>query len=306
MRKFLLGFFVMAAAVLAGCATNDEAPIFGDVYGIVSDLKSGEPIRNAEVILSPGNRTTVSGSDGHFEFTALEAGQYKISVEANDYENNYRQVTVIPGSRVSCDIHLTPVQAEDIFKISPTNLNFGSTQTQMSVSFTNESTRATDWSLNLGNNSWLSATPTSGNIASGKTQSIVFSVDRSKMSEDKSAIVSISALGNTYTISVQCAAHKGETSYMEIEPLNLDFGSTSTEEIIRIKNTGVSAFDWVISGISNNCLSVSESSGTIQPSNGKVVTVNVDRSKVSKDISASFKVSDGIAEQTVNVTIKAE
>jgi hypothetical protein len=51
---------------------------------------------------------------------------------------------------------------------------------------------------------------------------------------------------------------------------------------------------------------VSESSGTIQPSNGKVVTVNVDRSKVSKDISASFKVSDGIAEQTVNVTIKAE
>ena len=289
------------------CSTTDETPIFGDVYGIVSDVRSGAPVSNAEVILSPGNRTTVSGSDGHFEFSKLEAGQYKISVEANDYVSNYRQVTVIPGQRVSCDIHLTQVQANNIFKITPSNLNFGSTQTQMSVTISNESTRSTSWNLDLGNNSaWLSATPTSGNIEAGKTQSIVFSVDRSKISEDKSAIVSLSALGNTYTIAVQCAAVQQETSYMTVEPVNLDFGKDSTEEIIRIKNTGVSAINWTISGIADNCLSVSETSGTIQPANAKVVAVNVDRSKVSKDITTSFKVSDGIADQVVNVTIKAK
>ncbi len=305
MKKILLGLLLCVGATLFSCTTTDETPIFGDVYGIVSDLRSGAPISNAEVIISPGNRTTVSGSDGHFEFTKLEAGQYKISVEANDYENNYRQVTIIPGNRISCDIHLKQVEASNIFKVTPTNLNFGSNQTQMSVTITNESTRATDWSLDLGNNTWLSATPTTGNIAAGKTQTIVFSVDRSKMTEDKAGIVSISALGNSYTISVQCAANHQETSYMTVEPTHIDFGTESSEEIIRIKNTGVTPIDWTISGINENCVSVSETSGTIQPSNGKVVTINIDRSKVSKDIETSFKVSDGIADQVVNLTIIA-
>lgn len=50
-----------------GCS-EDEVPTFGGVYGIVSDSETGSALRNAEVVLSPGNLSTVTGVDGHFEF----------------------------------------------------------------------------------------------------------------------------------------------------------------------------------------------------------------------------------------------
>lgn len=110
MKRLFLCVILFAATLIFGCV-EEEVPIFGDVYGTIKDSLTGEPIRNAEVILSPTNMSTISGSDGHFEFHSLEAKQYTISVASSGYESNSRQITIIPGQSISCDIMLKPQSA---------------------------------------------------------------------------------------------------------------------------------------------------------------------------------------------------
>ena len=291
----------IACVVLVGC-TSDEVSVYGDVYGTVIDSKSGTPVRNAEVILSPGNRTTVSGNDGHFEFVSLEAGQYKISVDADGYENNSRQVSIIPGQKVTCDIRLSKIVIDQTLKVTPTNLDFGTNQDELSVIITNEGDIETEWSVNLGNNNWLSVHPKAGRISAGKSQTIVFSVNRELVAEEKSAIVSIAAFGNSYPISVSCTPQKTQGELV-VEPTTLDFGEESSEKTITLKNVGDASLNWNISNLEAP-LSVSEQEGEIAVGGSKVIKVTLDRNKMSEDINTSFIVSDGIHDKQVVVVAK--
>lgn len=129
---------------------------------------------------------------------------------------------------------LEPEAEEADIQIEPSTLNFGTTQDELSVTLTNRGNAITEWALNLGENPWLSASPTSGNIAANKTQSIIFRVDRDKLSETKNIKVSLSAFGNSYIISVSCSP-KNTKSEMSISPTTLDFGATEQEKTINIK-----------------------------------------------------------------------
>ena len=44
------------------------------------DAHNGEPLDVAEVILSHSNRSTVTGSDGHYLFSNLQAGDYVLTI----------------------------------------------------------------------------------------------------------------------------------------------------------------------------------------------------------------------------------
>ena len=102
---------VFTGFITSGCS-DDEEDLMGNVYGIVTDVTTGEPVKNANVILSPGNISTVTGNDGHYEYKNLEAEQYKIQVMSDGYITNSRQITVTPGNTVSCDMALTQKKEE--------------------------------------------------------------------------------------------------------------------------------------------------------------------------------------------------
>ena len=304
MKQFFLCVFLFITSLFIGC-TEEEPNLFGDVYGIITNYQTGEPVRNASVVLSPSGASTISGNDGHFEFRSLEAGQYTINVSSDGYESNKRQVTVVPGQRISCDIHLVPKTVAEIFNVNPLTLNFGTTQTQLAVTVTNDSPRDTQWSLDLGQNTWLNASPISGQIGAGKTQTIVFSVNRTYLTKEISGMVTVSALGGSSAMTVNCSPSQQASSIMEILPLNIDFGDHSKEQTIRIKNNGSGMLNWTIFGIEEDAITVSDISGTIQqPNAAKVVVVKLDRSKIkNKDFVTSFIVSDGTTDQQVNINV---
>lgn len=300
MKKYLLYAVVAIVTLFIGCTSgDDEVDVFGNIYGTITDSKSGEPVRNAEVVLSPGNKTTVSGSNGHFEFKTLEAGQYKVGVEADGYEYNSRQVTVVPGQSVTCDFRLSAIVVEQVLKVTPTNLNFGTTQNELSVTITNEGTEETEWSVNLGNNNWLSANPKSGRIAAGKSQTIVFTVNRELVTEDKSVVVNIAAFGNTYPISISCTLKKNKGE-LAVEPASLDFGQVSSEKTITLKNVGDASLNWTISNVASP-LSVSEKAGELVAGGIKVINVRLDRTNMSDDINTSIIVSDGEHDKKISI-----
>ena len=300
MKRLLLFWAVVFAAMFSACTEDESSPV-GDVYGIVSDLKSGAPVRNAEVIISPGNASTVSGSDGHFEFKSLTPGQYKISVEANGYSSNSRQVTVVAGQRISCDIHLTPEADNDVISINPTSIDFGTNELQIAATVTNESDSETEWFLDLGDTPWLYAYPTTGRIGGGKTHSIVFTANRARMNEDKSSVVNISAFGNTHPLSLKCKQSVQLSSVMVVESLNVDFGEEATEQIIRIRNVSETDVNWTLYKVQSERLSMSSTHGIVAPGGSQIVTIRLDREGLDEVLATTFMISDGTVDQPVNV-----
>lgn len=299
-KKTVWGFFCCLALALLVACTEEQVETTGSIYGIVNDATNGEPVPMAHVSLNPGGKATNTGSDGRYEFLNMEPGLYTIQISKSGYVTNTKQITVVAGQQASGDMLLTSEQQEADIRIDPTSLNFGTTQDELVVTLTNQGNAATDWALELGENPWLSASLLSGNIAAGKTQSIIFSVDRDKLSETKNVKISLSAFGNSYTISVSCAPVNAK-SEMSVTPTELDFGAGETEKAITIKNTGNAILNWNVSGITEACLSVSAEEGSVEADGSKVIKVMLDRSKLTSDLNTSFIISDGIKEQTITV-----
>ena len=300
MKKTICLFF--SIALLCGfyqsCQPNVELP--GGIYGTVLDKESGEPIRNAEITLNPGGKTTVVGSNGTYEFVNLEAGMYTVNVQADGYDHNSKTANVVNGESTACDFHLTKTIINQDLEIAPTSLNFGTTQNQLSVTITNRGTEETAWSLDLGACKWLSANPVSGRIGAGKTQAIIFSVDRSLLQKDETTVVTLSAFGNSYPMNVSCAIVQNK-GVMNVSPTVLSFGEDTNEMSFTIKNLGNANLNWYTQRLSESCLSLSESNGTLSSGASKVIRVSLNRNLLDGDLSTSFIVSDGNTDQEILV-----
>lgn len=299
MKQTIYLFALLAALVVASC-TEEERDYTGSIQGIVTESGTTTPLSGVQVSVVNLGTSTTTGSDGQFRFNNVEAGSYQLQFKKTGYVTNTRSVNVLAGETANCDMQLEPEKKEAEIKIEPSTLNFGTTQTELSVTVTNQGNAATEWSLNLGDNAWLTASPLSGNIAAGKTQSIVFTVNRDQLSATQNVKVTLSAFGNSYTISVSCAP-KSAKSEMTVTPTSLDFGETEEEKDLTIKNTGNAVLTWNISGITDECISVSDTEGTVEPEGSKIVKVTLDRTKQTKDLNTSFIISDGIKEQTIAV-----
>lgn len=304
MKNLIYLSLLIIFAVASSC-TKEEEVYTGSIQGIVTVSGTNNPLSGVQVSIVNTGTSTTTGSDGQFMFTNLEAKSYRLQFTKDGYNTNTRSVTVIAGESANCDTQLTPESQDAEISISPSTLNFGTTQDQLTVTISNNGNAATEWSLDLANNNWLSASPMSGNIQSGKTQSIIFSVDRSLLSEPKSAKVNLSAFGNSYTISVSCAPRNAQ-SEMTVTPTTLNFGGTLSEQSLTIQNTGDATLTWNISGITESCIVPSATSGTVEAGGSKVVKVTLDRTALTTDINTSFVISDGIKEQIINVTASTD
>ena len=297
--KRIINFFILVSLFLASC-TEEERDYTGNIQGIVTESGTTNPISGVQVSVVDLGASTTTGSDGQFRFSDLEAQNYQLQFKKNGYITNTRNVNVLVGETAKCDMQLEKEKEEAEIEITPSTLNFGTAQTELSVTVTNHGNAATEWALDMGNNAWLTASPLSGNIAANKTQSIVFTVNRDKLSETKNVKVTLSAFGNSYTISVSCAPVNAK-SEMAITPTSIDFGDTDNEKNITIKNTGNAPLTWNISGITEESISVSETEGTVESEGSKVIKVKLDRTKLNNNLNTSFVISDGIKEQTVTV-----
>lgn len=297
----------MLLLIIAGACTSSEEDTTGSIYGKVTDNKNGEVLQGVTITLTPGGLSRTTGSDGTYEFLDLEAQQYQVQAQKAGYVTDTKSVNVLVGQAASGDMRLAPEKKDAEITITPSSLNFGTTQEEMSVTITNNGNTETEWTLELGSNSWLSANPKAGRISSNKTQSIVFSVNRDKLGESKSVVVNLSAFGNSFPISVSCSPKDDKKPEMSVSPTTLDFGDSAQEQTLEIKNTGDANLNWKIEGITSDCITVSESEGAVAPAGNKVVQVKLDRSKMTGDLNTSFIVSDGTKEEAITVkAVKAK
>ncbi len=200
MRK-LYSLIVLFTIVLLSSCAKDEVNPFGNIYGVVVNSNTSEPIQGARVTLTPTGKSTVTGNDGSYEFVDLEAGSYKVTVQADGYSSTVKNVTVVAGERAIGDVSLSA---------KPQNTKLGIDKDI--VLFTKSIKTATINIKNLGNSgnidwtitnvpSWLTVSPQQGSTGVGKETAVALSLN-SSFTGQGNCILIINAAGESVSVTI--------------------------------------------------------------------------------------------------------
>ena len=191
MKRILPLFLLLLIFVsIFNSCKPDPIEELGSIYGIVTDKATGEPVKNANVQLRPSGETTLTGTDGRYEFLDLKNGNYSIVVSKTEYTDLVDDyVITIDGSKAirrDVQIEKTP----GILKILDSNgneieeLDFGSMQDDNTRMFSifNNSTMSLEYEL-YKTASWIiKLSSESGTMSPGATKTIVITIDRKELS----------------------------------------------------------------------------------------------------------------------------
>ena len=195
----LLVCCVWAVFIVAGC-TKDEVDTTGTIYGIVNDADNGEPVSGVYIVLNPGGKTANTGSDGRFEFLAMEPGQYTIQISKNGYKTNTKRISVVAGEQTSGDMVLE--RGESRIKLSTNSLIFAKGETSKTFDIMNIGTSGSvSWSVAFSE-SWIKIAPVSGTTSQGKSSTVVVNIDREKITQDVTANLLVEADGESMPVAI--------------------------------------------------------------------------------------------------------
>lgn len=189
--KKLLSIFLSSSLVLLVLGFNSCENIkfhTASVHGLVTDQATGEPIKTAGVELVPTGLKTITGSDGRFEFTNLEAGNYSLRITKMGYEEyTSSQMELAEDNSLQRDIQITPIlpslKVVDNSRNDLLLLDFGSSDSNNSKSFNlfNDGEESISWSVNYTAPWITSLNKETGELKPGATQPLIVYIDRSKL-----------------------------------------------------------------------------------------------------------------------------
>lgn len=100
-----LAALLVLCYVMVGCGKETK---LGSIFGTVTDYVTGDPVSNANVRLNPGGETTLTGSDGSYQFNDVANGNYSLSLSKNGYvdlDDDY-VIEIENGNSVHRDLRL--------------------------------------------------------------------------------------------------------------------------------------------------------------------------------------------------------
>ena len=153
--NLILGvFFAFAVCMMTSC---EKEKAVGKIQGLVTNANTNEPIQGVNISLSPMGASAVTGSDGRYEFTNLEAGNYTVQGVKNGFESNTKNITITAGNVSSGDMQLRPVV--NGFRLNVEYLDFSTNFSQLQFKIINASaTLPLSWEI-MESMNWMTVTP---------------------------------------------------------------------------------------------------------------------------------------------------
>ena len=210
MKTKVTGLIAVAIVALASLVwyscTEKEEDFKGTIYGTVTDYATGQPVGNVSVKLRPSGETTLTGSDGTYEFKDLEAGKYSLllsKAEYADLDDNYI-IELEAGKKVKRDVQLrkkiASLQITDMTGNDITTLDFGQDESVLSKSFNCYNNGTMTITCNFFYNcNWIDTIVAIGTtIQPGQTLTVTVVINREKLSvgENRTIIHIISENGS--------------------------------------------------------------------------------------------------------------
>ena len=193
-------------------------------------------------------------------------------------------------------------------QLSETTLDFGTTANNLSFSVMNVGPNGTtlNWTCSNITVDWLTLSPTSGSTAGGNSTMVMATIDRTKFNGIVSTSVTVNGAGMSSTIVFNAQSEGSGVAILQLSESALDFGEQETAMTFQVRNIGTnsSVLDWTISTPAVNWLTISPMSGSTVAGNASLVTVLIDRSMFSNDVSTNITVSGGGNTASIAVSAK--
>lgn len=193
-------------------------------------------------------------------------------------------------------------------QLSETTLDFGTTANNLSFSVMNVGPNGTtlNWTCSNITVDWLTLSPTSGSTAGGNSTMVMATIDRTKFNGIVSTSVTVNGAGMSSTIVFNAQSEGSGIAILQLSENALDFGEQETAMTFQVRNIGTnsSVLDWTVSTPAVNWLTISPMSGSTVAGNASLVTVLIDRSMFSNDVSTNITVSGGGNTASIAVSAK--
>lgn len=288
MRKLINLVLFISILCICSCAT-DERELTASISGYVTDFTNANtPIAGASVAINSKGLTKTTGSDGRYEFRDVEPGTYTIQVAANGFQTTTKQTSVYAGEETILDFQLIP--ASQNVEVYPQMLSFGPQNDKLSFSIKNKSTRSLQYSI-TDYPSYLSVSPSSGQVSAMGTQAVVVNVNRDVLMEDVACQLLVNIGGDSYPVNININTQE-VSQKVSVTPSLLDFGTNYSELQFTIKNIGTAGdLSWNISTPTKSYVSVVPSTGVTSMGKSTQVTVKIDRDKMTEDLQSFILVN---------------
>lgn len=195
-------------------------------------------------IISNANWVTVNPANGSTE-TETDVVTVTVNRTGMSYGNHYETITVTSNTNSkTIDLVMTiPNPTQPQLSVSPITLDFGASETRMSLYITNTGTGMLTWNI-TDDKAWISADPQSGTTET-ETDEIVVTLDRLGHSPGTyTGTITVSSDGGNENITVTMTVPDEPT--LSITPTSLDFGSSETTLSFDVANAGSGDLTWSV------------------------------------------------------------
>jgi formylglycine-generating enzyme required for sulfatase activity len=161
--------------------------------------------------------------------------------------------------------------------VSPDSLDFGAVNQSLTLTIDNSGDRTLEWSVAPPAETWIRVQPTSGRVA-GTPALVTVVIDRDQAPPGaQSWVLPISSNGGERQVAVR-AVIRDNRPVLQVTPVDLVFGETSTSQILTIANAGGGTLNWSIGVPSEGWITLSQRQGA---SGGVAaqVDVRIDRAR---------------------------
>lgn len=238
MRKSIFFFLSIIISVVFLSCENEKEPPLCTLYGVVTDMATGEPVKSAGVELLPIGLKSVTGSDGAFEFDNIEEGTYKLYITKIGYQDHKTNDIVVKASAESQSHSIQLEKAPPSLRIVDEdgndikNINFGESKDDLLRTFNifNDGESVLNWQITK-TVEWLTIRPDEGTLEPGKSQPVIVIVDRSLLT-DKDNMTTIHITSNNGSKQLTVSAIGATTPTIEIigiSSVDLEYASIRVE-----------------------------------------------------------------------------
>ena len=286
---------LLLSFVIVSCEKEDLGT--ATIYGVVSDKVTGEPVKSADVELLPVGIKTRTGTDGHYEFNNLKAGNYQICINLTNYQDVQSQIELGIGQSLRRDVsmELLPpaLRVVNDARQDITELDFGSAETDITRSFNllNDGAEKLEWEITYTADWIKSINKTQGVLEVGKPQSFIVTIDRTKLvSGINTTTLHITSNNGSKQLTLKAVkelllpALKVVDDYrLDISELNFGTAKTDVSRSFNIFNDGAETLKWKITYTADWIKSVNIKEGVLEPSKTETIIVIINRSVLTEE-----------------------
>ena len=282
---------------------TETAPLETKITGRVIDKDVNSFISNVQITTIPSTSSVTTDATGGYVISDVKPGQYVVTASKSGYKSNSINVTVAEGKTASADIQIETLKPD--LSISISTIDFNTSQTFSSFYINNGTSIGTiNYSITK-NADWLTISPTSGTITTGNA-TISVNVTRTGLSiGNYTAIITVNTNVGTKDVYVTMTIPNPNAPQLTVSPLLLDYGSSLSQLMFTIRNSGTGKIDWTAGSL--------QSWISVVPSNDSTrieideIKVNVNRTDLPPaNYTGEVTINSNAGIQTVTVKMSVQ